>query len=52
MEGATFAVVDSPSGDVYRIVANTGELQLLDSDGLIRTATKLENEPQPDECAN
>jgi hypothetical protein len=48
--GNIFAVIDSPSGDQYRVVPATGDLQLIDNDGLIRTATRLENEPQPGEC--
>ena len=39
------------SGDKYRIVPNTGNLQLLDDDGLISIATRLENTPQSEECS-
>ena len=39
------------SGDKYRIVPSTGNLQLLDDDGLIRVATRLENTPQSNECS-
>lgn len=36
----------SDPDDHYRIVQSTGDLQLLDIDGLIRVATRLENSPQ------
>ena len=42
----------SGSGDKYRVVPSTGELQLLDGDGLIRVASRLENTPQPNECSH
>lgn len=45
-----FADPDSPSGDKYRIVPSSGELQLLDEDGFIRTAQRLENTPREGEC--
>ena len=45
-----YAVVDSPTGDKYRIVPSIGSLQLLDDDGVIRSATRLDNTPQPREC--
>ncbi|HVU13860.1 MAG TPA: hypothetical protein VHD90_21430 [Phototrophicaceae bacterium] len=47
---ATFAVVDSPSHDLLRIVQSTGNLQLLDDDGFIREARRLGNTPRRDEC--
>lgn len=37
-------------GDGYRIVSSSGDLQLLDGDGLIRVAKRLENTPQTGEC--
>ncbi len=37
-------------GDKFRIVPSTGYLQLLDNDGLIRIASRLENTPQRGEC--
>jgi len=48
--GDLYAVPDSPNGDKYRIVPSSGELQLLDNDGLIRTARRLENTPRQGEC--
>ena len=48
--GGVYFVHNSQAGDHYRIVSNTGNLQLLDSDGLIREAARLENTPQPGEC--
>jgi hypothetical protein len=45
-----FEIVDSPSGDRYRIVPASGDLQLIDNDGLIRVARRLENRPVPREC--
>lgn len=50
--GNIYEMMDSSSGDKYRIVANTGDLQLLDDDGLIRIASRLENTPQNNECSN
>ena len=48
--GGIFAVIESDFGDRYRVVNATGELQLIDDDGLIRTAPRLENVPQPNDC--
>ena len=48
--GGIYEQVGSAWGDKYRIVAGTGNLQLIDDDGLIRVATRLENTPQPGEC--
>ncbi|ANL28656.1 hypothetical protein AMC90_CH02857 [Rhizobium phaseoli] len=48
--GDLYAVSDSPSGDRYRVVASSGDLQLLDEDGVIRTARRLENTPRDGEC--
>lgn len=45
-----YADPDSASGDRYRIVSSTGDLQLIDDDGLIRTARRLENVPRAGEC--
>ncbi|WP_294924186.1 hypothetical protein [uncultured Paracoccus sp.] len=46
----TYAEADASFGEKYRIVPSTGDLQLLDDDGLIRTAKRLENAPQEGEC--
>jgi len=48
--GGIFRVADSTFGDRYRVVPGNGELQLIDNDGLIRTARRLENVPQPGDC--
>lgn len=48
--GAVFVVVDSGHGDRYRVVPGNGELQLIDNDGLIRVARRLENQPTPRDC--
>ena len=46
-----FYLVDgSSSGDKYRVIGSDGNLQLLDNEGLIRVATRLNNLPQPGEC--
>jgi hypothetical protein len=50
LSGNMYALADSQSGERYRIVSADGSLQLLDADGLVRTATRLENSPQPGEC--
>jgi hypothetical protein len=50
VSGDMFEIVDSRSGDKYRIVAASGDLQLLDNDGLIRIARRLENKPTQGEC--
>ena len=41
---------DDNANERYRIVSSTGNLQLLDDDGLIRSATRLENFPVEGEC--
>lgn len=46
----TYAEENTSFGEKYRIVPATGDLQLLDNDGLIRTARRLENAYQEDEC--
>ena len=48
--GSIYEKIGSSSGDKYRIVPNTGDLQLLDNDGLIRVATRLEITPKSNEC--
>lgn len=45
-----FGIKGSPSGDKYRIVPNNGELQMLDNDGFIRTARRLETSPHLGDC--
>ena len=49
--GGIYEVIGSSSGDKYRFVASTGDLQLLDDDGLIRVASRLKNAPQSNECS-
>lgn len=48
--GRIFVKLDSGSGDKYRISPSTGDLQMLDNDGFIRDAKRLENKPQAGEC--
>jgi len=48
--GGIYEIVSSHTGDKFRIVPNTGELQILDNDGLIRIAKRLENTPKSGEC--
>ena len=48
--GEVYAEVDADFGERYRIVGSSGELQLLDDDGLIRTARRLENTPRAGDC--
>ena len=50
--GSIYEKIGSRSGDKYRIDQSTENLQLLDEDGLIRVATRLENTPQRNECLN
>ena len=45
-----YADIESTHGDKFRIIPADGNLQLLDNDGLIRVAVRLENTPQPGEC--
>ena len=49
--GGIYSVIGSRSGDKLRIIPTTGELQLLDDDGLIRLAIRLENTPKNGECS-
>jgi len=48
--GNIFEKVSSGSGDKYRVVPGNGDLQLLDNEGLIRTARRLEAKPQAEDC--
>lgn len=48
--GRVYEEIGSDSGDKFRIIPSTGNLQLLDDDGLIRVARRLENQPKPGEC--
>ena len=50
VDGGMYVPVASFSRHQYRIVPSNGDLQLLDNDGLIRVATRLENTPSPGEC--
>lgn len=46
-----FLLIDGSSqGDKFRIVDVNGELRILDDDGFIRSATRLENTPEPGDC--
>lgn len=48
--GNIYEMPGSRYGDKFRIVPSTGNLQLLDNDGLIRIASRLQNTPQRGEC--
>jgi len=48
--GSVYEAVGAKFGDRYRIVPATGDLQLIDNEGLIRSASRLGNTPQPREC--
>ncbi|MCH7807047.1 MAG: hypothetical protein IH995_07895 [Proteobacteria bacterium] len=48
--GGIYEQIGSATGDKYRIAPSSGNLQLIDNDGLIRTAKRLENSPQLREC--
>lgn len=48
--GQMYVAVDNKFGEKYRIVAESGDLQLLNYDGLIRVARRLEDTPQLREC--
>ena len=48
--GSIFEKTGSSFGDKYRITKSTGNLQLLDNDGPIRTAKRLDNTPISAEC--
>ncbi len=48
--GGFYEKIGSEFGDKYRIVPTTGDLQLVDNDGLIRIAVRLENEPREGDC--
>lgn len=50
LSGNMYALTDSQFGERYRVIPADGSLQLLDEDGLVRTATRLENTPQAREC--
>ena len=46
----TFAIVNSASGDRYRIVTSNGSLELLDDEGPIRVAARLSDISRQAEC--
>ena len=50
--GSIYEKIGSTSGDKYRIIPSTGNLQLLDEDGLVRVAARLENTPSSRECSH
>ena len=50
--GGIYEKIGSPNGDKYRIIPGTGNLQLLDDDGLVRVAARLENTPSSRECSH
>jgi len=50
LSGGVFTVIGSSSGDAFRISGGSGELQLLDRDGYIRSARRLENNSAGGDC--
>ena len=50
--GSIYEKIGSTYGDKYRIIPSTGNLQLLDEDGLVRVAARLENTPSSRECSH
>ncbi len=50
LSGNMYALANSQSGERYRTISDDGSLQLLDADGLVRTALRLEDSPQTGEC--
>jgi hypothetical protein len=50
ISGGIFKQIGSKTGDKYRVVPGSGELQLLDNDGLIRTARRLEAKAKARDC--
>lgn len=50
LSGGRLLVVDSNTGDQYRISEGSGDLELSDRDGYIRSARRLENSPRPGDC--
>ena len=50
--GSIYEKIGSTYGDKYRIIPSTGNLQLLDEDGLVRVAARLENTPRSRECSH
>jgi hypothetical protein len=49
-DNGTYWVDGSSSGDSFRIVQSSGDLQLLDNEGLIRVASRISDSPQSREC--
>lgn len=47
--GSVYSIVGSGTGDRMRITTS-GHLALLDNDGFIREATRLDSTPRPREC--
>ncbi len=50
LPNSIYKLAEQESDVSFRIVKATGELQLLDSDGLIGTAKRLENIEKPKDC--
>lgn len=48
--GGFYEKIGSGVGEKYRVVPTTGNLQLIDNDGLIRIAVRLENKPRDGDC--
>jgi len=47
----TFRVQNSRHEDTFRIVQSSGDIQILDEDGFIRSASRLTNVPTSGECS-
>lgn len=50
LSGGRLLVVGSNTGDQYRISEGSGDLELSDRDGYIRSARRLGNTPRPGDC--
>lgn len=50
VSGDLYRDVGGSFGERYRIVSSDGSLQLIDDDGIIRVARRLENAPTAGEC--
>ena len=46
----TYEVIESATQDQYRVVPGTGDLQLIDQDGIIRTAKRLRSSHEAASC--
>ena len=49
--GGLFEVVGSQNGEKYRLIPENGGLELIDEEGVIRIANRLESEDFASECS-